>query len=102
MASNADMLFSSLSVPLSMAFQSRRALSLTFMVTVHSLYLVRVSVGQLVPLTSRTIHTTTSCCGCPTTTGGCRAHGVEGQWHQLTDTDSHQLWRVDGDHEGQA
>ena len=42
------------------------------------------------------------CCGCPAMTGGRRAHGVGGQRHQLADADSHQLWRVVGDHEGQA
>ena len=42
------------------------------------------------------------CCGYPATTGGRRTYGVGGQRHQLTDADSHQLWRVSGDHEGQA
>jgi len=44
-----------LSMPLSTAFQSRRTLTFTFMVTDHSPQLVRVSVDQLVPLTSRTM-----------------------------------------------
>ena len=42
------------------------------------------------------------CCGCPAMTGGHREHGAGGQQHQLTDADLHQLWRVGGDHEGQA
>ena len=36
------------------------------------------------------------------TIGGRRVHGVGGQRHQLADADSHQLWRVVDDHEGQA
>ena len=42
------------------------------------------------------------CCGCPAMTGGRRAHGAGGQRHYLAIADSHQLWRVGGDHEGQA
>ena len=42
------------------------------------------------------------CCGCPATTGGRCVHGAGGQRHQLADADSHQLWRVGGDHEDQA
>ena len=38
-------------------------------------------------------------CGCLAMTGGRRAGG---QQHQLADADSHQLWRVGGDHVGQA
>jgi hypothetical protein len=42
------------------------------------------------------------CWGCPATTGGRCAHGAGSQRHQLVDADSHQLWQVGGDHEGQA
>ena len=42
------------------------------------------------------------CCGCTTTIGGPRVHGVGGQRHQLADADLHQLWRVVYDYEGQA